>query len=137
MNIMEGFGLYDPEVVCMDVVSTNTVSRLAVKLWLFFPFMWTAHFPNYSFWILFGKIYFKKKSSTANGVLHSGYILFFDTSDTDSPHVDSLLLQDGIWLILLQNLLTDSKLNSLQYCCSLMVTWWCLPTMSFPWKVDS
>jgi len=29
MSIIEGFGLCDPEVVCMDVVSINTINRIA------------------------------------------------------------------------------------------------------------
>lgn len=43
MNIIQGFGLCDPEVLCMDVVSANTISRLAVKFWLLFSLSLELH----------------------------------------------------------------------------------------------
>lgn len=84
MDIIEGFGLCDPEGLCMVVVSANTISRLAVKFWLLFPPSLELHISLTSlFEYNLAKYFFPTK--LYNGFIHSGYILFFGTANTDSP----------------------------------------------------
>lgn len=81
----------------MDVVSTNTVSRLAVKT----PDYFSPLYLNYTFFnnflnTIWQTTFFSSQSSAPNDLAHSGYILFFGSSDTNSSPADGLQLQDGL-----------------------------------------
>lgn len=78
MNIFEGSGLCDPEVFCMDVVYTNTISRSAVKFCLlFFPSLelhvFLTSLLEYNLGCSQNVFFFPTKLS--NVFIHGGYIL--------------------------------------------------------------